>query len=819
MNNNILHSINKGELILFFGAGASYGCHTTTNDAVPMSSDLAVQFAEAAGLPYEGESLDVVYEAAREVLGVRLDNILSKNFRHVVPSLQYSKLAKYVWRRIYTLNIDDGLDLALIRNSKQNVNKLSARDPVVDNSPFFQNLEYIKLNGTADRLHDGVIFSPSEYAQAAAAHLPWYSQCASDFVRYPILFVGTQLNEPLLKFHIERYQTLNPSPQASSYLIARSATPIQIASLKKYKIEFISGTLEDFVDWLVDLIPNPPEPSEVAQENIPQLKAMLSLGGGQAFVDLFEHVTSVRRDRLPGPSSDVNNTIRDFYKGFKPTWDDIVESIPAELDVLTEGVSCIETMKVGVFAPLFPIVGPAGAGKTTLLMQLCWHFSHSNEWDVFFIDSEPNSLLETLLAIENSSSSNKVLVAIDNIEFSTDDLVFALKSPRLKKTLIVGAERESAWNRRGRHALKDVCSKPLFVRDFSENDAYKILDKLRQYGSWTRLGKMTEKGRVRELVVRSQKQLLIALLEATLGRGFEKIIEDEYSKIASDDERLFLVTVALVTDRRSGAPIAILDRALDKMSILRSASAFAEDLAGIVHRHKDTVTARHPVYARYLIERVVDPTVSARAINGLLQAFADYKAPVIQNVQKAEANLYKGLINHKFLFEVLKGNQGRVVQTYKDLEKKFERDGLFWLQYGLALRDFGDHPGALEKLRIACSAYSMPHTLHALAQQLLLSAVETQYAPIAMGLAEEAKQILEKLDDVIDSDDTYPVITLAEGYTDVLRRHVSEDEARLAAKRYALLLSNRARRYPDHSRLQVAYERLFKYATVGVLPD
>jgi hypothetical protein len=816
MNDDILRAVKNGELVLFLGAGASYGCKTSSGTLVPMAAELAEKMASEAGFKYAGEPLDQVYEASREKLGVRLNTLLETNYRHVTPSQEYYRLATYPWRRIYSLNIDDGLDLSLMRNSPQKVNKLSAKDPIVERDPFFDVIDYIKLNGTVDRLQDGIVFSPSEYAQAAVKHLPWYSQCASDFVRSPILFIGTQLNEPLLKYHIERYESLNSETSGISYLICPSATEIQIASLRRYNIVFVAGTMGDFVKWLESSIPVPPKPLEIAKISIPQLSALLSKDDPQKFAKLFEHVTVVSRDRLPPPEiATVNNTIRDFYKGFKPQWSDIVNAIPARLEILDTSIVRIDGLDTST-QNFIPFLGPAGAGKTTLLMQLCWEFSQRPDWDVFFVDAEPASLLATLEAIETSSPHQKILIAIDNLELSTEHIAFALRSDRLKRTLIIGAERESVWNRRGKHVLRDLYLPPTYVRDLTAVDAKRILQRLKLYGSWTRLGKMPEKAQLKELLDRAKKQLLIALMEATLGRGFEQIIENEYAQLDSGEERLFLVTIALVTDRRFEAPLSLIDRALDKMSILRKASTFLQNLAGIVHQNRDGLSARHSVYAKYLIDRVVDPTLVATAINGLLQAFADYESPVIQHVKKNEAALYKSLINHKFLFEALKGNERIVIRTYADLEKKFEKDGLFWLQYGLALRDFGDNEGALEKLKIACAAYPMPHTQHALAQQLLLSAIESEESMKAMSMVDDARRILEKLDEILESDDTYPIITLAEGHTAVLRRHESEIEARSAAKRYALLLENRAKKNPEHTRLQTAYERMFKYASVGV---
>jgi len=815
MKSSILRDIKNGNLILFLGAGASYGCKTSAGLEIPGSESLAKIFAEAAGFEYGDEPLDVVYEACRSNLGVRLNSLLEENFRHVRRSSQYDILAQYVWRRIYSLNIDDGLDSALLRHSPQKIDKRNSRDPVIDRAPFFDTLQYIKLNGCADRLQDGIIFSPSEYAQASASHLPWYSQCASDFIRAPILFIGTTLNEPLLKFHIERYQSLNDETPGVSYLISRSATPIQIASLKRYNIEFIPGTMEDFTRWLEAELPQRPSISDIAIESIPQLKAFKSAIDKPKFADLFEHVTAVKRDLIAGESAVGSDTIRDFYKGFKPTWQDIAQAIPAELDVQKVIVEKVERTPSDSDLKLIPILGPSGSGKTTVLMQTCWHFSTREDWAVFFIDAVPASLLETLLAIEASSASARVLVAIDNLEFVTENIQHALDSGKVKKTILIGSERESAWNRRAKAQLKGKYQEPIYIREFTRADASRILRKVEAYGSWTRLGKMSESDRLKELVGRSKKQLLIALLEATLGRGFGKIIEEEYSRIADADERVFLVAVSITTDRRCVVPISLIDRALDKMSILRGAGLFVESLAGVIYQTGETLSARHPVYAKYLLDKVVDPTIAAKAVNGLLQAFSDYKSPVIQNIPRSESVLYKALINHKFLYELLQGNKTRVLQTYRGLEKKFERDGLFWLQYGLALRDFEEHSDALEKLRIASAAYPMPHTKHALAQQLMHGALLESSSALAMGMAEEAKGILEGLDYMIDSDDTYPIVTLSVGYTNVLRRHSNEEHAQRMAKDFALALQIRTNENPGRYHLREAYERIFKYASTG----
>lgn len=218
MNETLKTAITNGELILFLGAGASRGCKTSNDEDVFDGNGLARELAKRVGLIYEDEPLDDVYSASRRALESRLDKVLEELFRHTRPSQEYLTLAQYAWRRIYTLNIDDGLDKAL-HQSKQKVRLRLSSDSIEERDQFFSKLDYIKLNGSVDRLKDGIIFSSSEYAKSATRSLPWYEQCASDFIRSPFLFIGTQLNEPLLKFHIERYKTINGTTAGRSYVI------------------------------------------------------------------------------------------------------------------------------------------------------------------------------------------------------------------------------------------------------------------------------------------------------------------------------------------------------------------------------------------------------------------------------------------------------------------------------------------------------------------------------------------------------------------------------------------------------------------------
>ncbi len=812
MNNDIKSAIDRGELVLFLGAGASIGCHSSNGNALLDGDSLAEFLANRASLNYSNESLPDVYSAAKSKLQNRLNNILEQLFLNVRPSPEYRTLAKYAWRRIYSLNIDDGLERALV-SSKQTIAIRLSSHPYEERDQFFDRLDLIKLNGSINRLNDGVIFSSSDYAKATARALPWYEQCASDFARLPFLFIGTKIDEPLLKFHIERFKIINGSSPGRSYVITPNATDIQKQALSDFNISHISGTLSTFTSWLDDHYPNGITPIQLAKRSIPALSSFETASNPEFFFKLMDGVTHVTSDMAIAQSLG-GGVIRQFYKGFQPTWPDIIDGVAAELDVLTIGMKLVsEFLSIN---SIISFIGPAGSGKTTLLMQICYQLTKIRLVNVYFIQEPIANIKKTILALDQTAENGYVnVIAIDNIDIVADEIFEVLDSDRLSNTKFIVAERQNSWNKRTHFKLKKFTIKEVLVNQFSFNDTEKIINKIQQYGSWTILGQLSKEERIRKLFNGANKQLLIALMEATYGRGYGDIITSDYNSLSSNEERMFFLMVALITEQNLSAPVSLIDRALNITGALSKTAILSEHLAGIIISQGRTLFARHQVYARYLLVNVIPPEHSSEAIKALLQVFSHYKSPVIKNLDKREATIYKKLINHKFLWDILKGNRTLIIGLYNELEKFFEQDGLFWLQYGLALRDQQLDQEALDKLRTAYSAYQMAHTQHALGQQLLIIGCMSDNKELAATYAEEARQLLLPLDEIIDSDDTYPLVTLAEGHTKLILNHNGTVAAQEIARSYLHMLEVKCRAHPNNVRLDECRLRIFKFAATG----
>ena len=326
---------------------------------------------------------------------------------------------------------------------------------------------------------------------------------------------------------------------------------------------------------------------------------------------------------------------------------------------------------------------------------------------------------------------------------------------------------------------------------------------------------MTVAERQKELFDKSNRQLLIGLLETTNGLGFTQIIRRDYAEMGSEEHQKLLITVGLATIHRTPISANIVGRALQLGGVRGDATKLASETEGVVELSNGQLSARHPVYVRELFERIVNPELIRDCLIAILKAFADYHAPVIRNTSKAEGFVFKSIINHRFVRRMMRDSEERVLSVYAEFETTFHVDGLYWLQYGLALRAFGRHDDALEMFKTARTAYSSPQIEHAYAHQLLIIAERANSWEAAEPLLQEAVENLRAQKQETLDMDSYPIVALAEGHVAVFRKFHSDVESRKIARGYANELQ-RLRRTMANERLDETAANLATYVATGV---
>lgn len=820
MNARIKKAIEKGTLVILLGAGASSSSKDKYGKNLLGSSELGELLANEANISYKGEELSDVYSAAKRILGdEEIEKIFKEKYQHCQPSSAYEGLSKFPWARIYTLNIDDSLDKALMNNSPQKVTIRNRSDKIADQDKLFNELDYIKLNGSITSWDKGIIFSSKEYGKGSANEDLWYQELGRDFFKYTFLFIGTKLKEPLFYHQIERYRAQANSEEPRSYVLTPAATEIEKASLlNDHNIQHISSTLEEFVDWINKTFPRPLSPLDLAMNRDPALKILMEKNKGnerQEFIKTLENVIPITENNLAELTSHSygKGKIRDFYKGFKPTWQDIIDDVPANLTALTEYYD-LTVKNLSENKKLSVLYGPAGSGKTTLIKQIAYKFlkEKPEQYDLFFIEKPIDNLKEIIIELEKISK--KYLLFYDKIDLIAKDVAYVIEEKLIEHGSIIASESQNIWSNRTKYALKKYCGQPYELSLINDEDAEKILEKIEKFGPWTRLSKLSPQKRKEEILNRSKRQLLIGLFEATSGIGYEQIIENEFSNLETIEEKTFLVLVGLATMHKLYIKESYVQRALTALNIDWGVADLSRKMEGIIHHGDDRLLARHPVYIRHLFDQAVNENLLFDSINALLSAYTVYEAPVIKHVGKNESTLFKAIINHKFLKDIFRSQEKTILSLYQSFEKHFEIDGLYWLQYGLSLRGFGYQTEAYEKIQTAYDAYPQPHTEHALAQQELIMGLTSDSKEKAYNFLERAKDRLERLDLELRNTDAYPIVTLSEGHTKIVNKFDPAEGSEIA-KHYVNSLQERLKDNHD-IRVKQCWEKLFHFSVSGI---
>lgn len=504
MNEYIKKSFLKGRLVLLLGAGASKGCQNTLGGDIPSGDELAKILAEEMGEEYDGESLSNVYGAAKDVLGSQINRVLERHFKHCKPSQEYVELLRHPFSRIYTLNIDDAFEKAAYQQSGDRKFNVRHRcDCIEDVDQFYQTLDYIKLNGDIRKTSEGFIFSNQEYGLASTTEPFWYEELANDYDNYVFVFIGTELNEPLFYHQIEKYKNKSGGNDSRSYILIPSLSNINKKSLESNNIYHIEGVLSNFTGWLKSEFSPPLTGSDIVNNIRPELTSENK--GDHSYSQELSGVIPINRASLAlMKRTSGNSKIRNFYRGFKPNWIDITDSVPAYLERIK--IFFEKELRGGKPKPLslYLIFGAAGSGKTTALMQIALKLADENDRNVFYIEEYKNNISQLISELDQRNEE-PYYVVVDRVVGSAASQISKIIEVGKSNAIFISSENPSIWRNRVKEHLASHVTKNTDISKIDPNDASSLLDKIKKFGHWTRLEKMSQKDRISELVDKSKK--------------------------------------------------------------------------------------------------------------------------------------------------------------------------------------------------------------------------------------------------------------------------------------------------------------------------
>ncbi len=427
-------SLRAGDYNLLLGAAVSLGSKNANGIDLPLGGELRDELCDLKGAR-KSNSLQRVYGLLDES---EIATHITERFVGCVPGPALQALPSFIWRRIFTLNIDDALEAAygqaesyqtpLVRNFRDLYEEVRSNAEV----------PIIHLHGYARQPAEGYVFSREEYIGIIKSANPWSNILAQSLAVDPFIIMGSSLDEVDLDYFLSmRSQSSARADRGPSILVEPFGDVVTQHECEKRGLVLFPGTAEEFISFLAERVVNRPRPYELVPANDRELfNDDFTTVEVSAFFSDFE--------RVPAAAAVDTHDAR-FFFGHPPTWSDMTlqydvsrSSANAIFTEVQKGLDGDSDKKVVFLSEV------TGSGKTTIMRRVAFDFARQG---VTVISALPNSRLDPGPSAKLINSiAGRCLVVVDNLA----DQVYALEGilKDLTKNDVVFLVGERAYRRR-----------------------------------------------------------------------------------------------------------------------------------------------------------------------------------------------------------------------------------------------------------------------------------------------------------------------------------------------------------------------------------
>lgn len=327
----IVDGVYKREYSLLLGAGASIGSSGGNNRPLPSSPQLRDTLINDFKIQTEGQpiALPRAYAAAKRNAPERLERFMRSWFTRCTPDWQ-SLLTAFDWHRIWTLNIDDIIEVAH-ENRNITIDRFNWTSLFRDRSR--SDRQIIHLHGFAKEVSDPdtsdshLIFSAREYAAVLNDPRAWHAVFTDEFAERPFIILGASLVE---EFDLQQALTDSVAATTRGYpsvIVLNSVSALEREELEALGLLVIESDSRSFIEKL----------HTMAYEHRLTLQGSYHQTLNPQFVRFLQQFTDLRQYE----PQDSEST-RHFYAGYEPHWKNILDSDDATMETTNMSLSIIQ---------------------------------------------------------------------------------------------------------------------------------------------------------------------------------------------------------------------------------------------------------------------------------------------------------------------------------------------------------------------------------------------------------------------------------------------------------------------------------------------
>lgn len=724
---DLFSKIASGNTLLFLGAGFSSGCYNIAGTEPPRGSDL-IKLLEKEG-EFDGEN-DLKYSADYFLTKKgepALANLLKNQYILKNISLTQEQICSLPWRRIYTTNYDNAIELAF-RQNNYNFDCITAES---DPKQYFTKRNIcVHINGyikdlTADFIPSTFKLTESSYVSPDSFLVSnWLKSFKKDLEQCSaILFIGYSLYD----IEIRKILFENSLFKNKTFFIVRpNSGRKQLYELSKYGKVYDSG-IELFATKLI--------------QNKPQINVE------EFYLECFEKYELV----FPtSPISDINiidfllhgNLDKSFVNEICVSSKQTLPCLIMRKDLVTISNLLLEETN------FVCILSDFGNGKTTLLNELAAYLTSDGKNVYLLCNFEGNYVkdLEKLISLNED-----IFLLIDNYD-NCPDIIETLSLMNNTKLKVVVTTRTSNQHdyRKIWHGIAN--SKEIIIDIMTNLEATELSNIIENTGLWTNFAGTSEEAKIKKIIENNHGQIshtLLNLLEAPqMNTRIKSLTTNLFMNKQYKDTILAICILEVLNQPLTYSNIS--EVALTNI-IYDSKLLNNDDFKQLFPSKNNQIISKSSLYARNLLK---NHFYSIDTVNKLLDIAEKFQ--FLRKNSSMEASIYKSLLKFSFIERILPSENKRnmLIRYYEQLKSRIDhldRTPHFWLQYAMARIAIDDYMNAQNYLDTAyAKIYEGYDTSYLDAQQSrlwLILALKENHQDISIGLFIKAHKLLNTLYD------------------------------------------------------------------------
>lgn len=359
-------SMRTGRYNLLLGSGVSLDSRNALG-ILPSADGLRRDLCDATDANAD-TNLQRVFQLLRPD---QVSTMVTSRYAACTAGPSVRMLTSFVWKRIFTFNIDDAVENAYATESTmQELKCLNYTDTYEETGPLTE-LQIVHLHGFSNREGDGYIFSTREYVQSMRDANAWTVVLAQHMPSEPFVLIGTSLNEPDLEYFLSTRSSHAPrSDRGPSILVSPNPDAATRFDCQRFGLTLFRGTCLDFFTYCRDTIPTVTPQQLIPAEQRRLLPSDVPENQKASFWADFDLVPSVVE-----PADPV--TVPRFLYGHPPSWSDLAASLDVPRPASRDMTVAAQEVPKGGRARLLLLIDRPGTGKTTVLRRVAFELARN----------------------------------------------------------------------------------------------------------------------------------------------------------------------------------------------------------------------------------------------------------------------------------------------------------------------------------------------------------------------------------------------------------------------------------------------------------